>query len=94
MPPSITRALREAQSLLRPCLPIALHVRRKTRRHALPQHASMPQRGNLGSAHHAPGEKARKEQVEDGSLVIRKMTEEERKRYPVRPAPAKKTYRR
>jgi hypothetical protein len=28
-----------------------------------------------------------REQVENGSLVIRKMTEEERQRYPVRPRP-------
>jgi hypothetical protein len=31
-----------------------------------------------------------REQVEDGSLVIRKMTEEERRRYPPRPAKPKR----
>jgi hypothetical protein len=35
-----------------------------------------------------------REQVEDGSLIIRKMTAEERRRYPQRPAPPKKPYRR
>lgn len=31
-----------------------------------------------------------REQVENGSLVIRKMTEEERKRYPPRPVPPRR----
>jgi hypothetical protein len=31
-----------------------------------------------------------REQVEDGSLVIRKMTDEERRRYPPRPAKPKR----
>jgi hypothetical protein len=31
-----------------------------------------------------------REQLEEGSLVIRKMTAEERRRYPRRPAPEKK----
>jgi hypothetical protein len=31
-----------------------------------------------------------REQIEDGSLVIRQMTAAERRRYPPRPAPAKK----
>ena len=31
-----------------------------------------------------------KEQVENGSLVIRQMTDEERERYPPRPAPPKR----
>jgi hypothetical protein len=35
-----------------------------------------------------------REQVESGSLVIRKMTEEERQRYPPRPAPPKRSDRR
>jgi hypothetical protein len=35
-----------------------------------------------------------REQVQDGSLVIRKMTAEERRRYPRRHAPAKKAARR
>ncbi len=35
-----------------------------------------------------------KEQVEDGSLVIRKMTDEERKANPPRPPREKKPYRR
>jgi len=35
-----------------------------------------------------------KEQVEDGSLVIRKMTDEERKANPPKPPREKKNYRR
>jgi hypothetical protein len=35
-----------------------------------------------------------KEQVEDGSLVIRKMTDEEREKYPPRPERPKKPGRR
>jgi hypothetical protein len=35
-----------------------------------------------------------REQVESGSLVIRKMTPEERRRYPQRPAPPKRPGRR
>ena len=35
-----------------------------------------------------------REQVQNGSLVIRQMTAEERRRYPQRPAPAKKPGRR
>jgi hypothetical protein len=35
-----------------------------------------------------------REQVESGSLVIRQMTDEERKRYPPRPAAPKKRLRR
>jgi hypothetical protein len=35
-----------------------------------------------------------REQVEEGSLVIRKMTDEEKKKYPRRPAPAKNPGRR
>jgi anti-sigma28 factor (negative regulator of flagellin synthesis) len=35
-----------------------------------------------------------KQQVEDGSLVIRKMTDAERKANPVRPPKPKKPYRR
>jgi hypothetical protein len=35
-----------------------------------------------------------REQVESGSLVIRKMTEEERQRYPRRPAQPKRSGRR
>jgi len=31
-----------------------------------------------------------REQVEDGSLVIRQMTDEERRRYPPRPNPVKR----
>ncbi len=31
-----------------------------------------------------------REQVENGSLVIRKMTDEERRQYPPRPAPPKR----
>lgn len=31
-----------------------------------------------------------REQVQTGSLVIRKMTDEERRRYPPRPAPPKR----
>ena len=34
------------------------------------------------------------EQVENGSLVIRKMTDEERQRYPARPEPPQKSGRR
>jgi len=34
-----------------------------------------------------------REQVASGSLVIRKMTEEERRRYPARPRPAGRTRR-
>lgn len=34
-----------------------------------------------------------REQVENGSLVIRQMTEEERSRYPPRPAQLKRTRR-
>jgi len=34
-----------------------------------------------------------REQVSDGSLVIRQMTDEERLRYPPRPAPAKRPRR-
>jgi hypothetical protein len=32
-----------------------------------------------------------REQVQTGSLVIRKMTDEERRRYPPRPAPPKRS---
>jgi hypothetical protein len=35
-----------------------------------------------------------REQVEDGSLVIREMTDEEKKKYPRRPAPVKNPGRR
>jgi len=35
-----------------------------------------------------------REQVEKGSLVIRKMTEDERQRYPVRPEPPRRERRR
>jgi len=35
-----------------------------------------------------------REQVESGSLVIRKMTKEERRRYPYRPAAPKRSGRR
>jgi len=35
-----------------------------------------------------------REQVQNGSLVIRQMTAEERRRYPQRPAPPKKSGRR
>lgn len=35
-----------------------------------------------------------KDQVEDGSLVIRKMTDEERKANPPKPRPERKPYRR
>ncbi|HEY7965426.1 MAG TPA: hypothetical protein VID68_00195 [Solirubrobacteraceae bacterium] len=35
-----------------------------------------------------------REQVESGSLVIRSMTDEERKRYPPRPAPERRAPRR
>lgn len=35
-----------------------------------------------------------REQVESGALVIRQMTDEERRRYPRRPAPAKRFGRR
>lgn len=35
-----------------------------------------------------------REQVESGALVIRKMTDEERRKYPVRPAPPKRFGRR
>lgn len=35
-----------------------------------------------------------REQVESGSLAIRKMTKEERRRYPYRPASPKRTGRR
>jgi hypothetical protein len=35
-----------------------------------------------------------RQQQESGSLVIRQMTEEERKRYPPRPAPSKESGRR
>jgi hypothetical protein len=35
-----------------------------------------------------------REQVENGSLVIRKMTDEERRRYPVRPETPKRPTRR
>jgi hypothetical protein len=34
-----------------------------------------------------------REQVESGSLVIRKMTDEERRRFPPRPSPAKRPRR-
>lgn len=34
-----------------------------------------------------------REQVESGSLVIRQMTDEERRRYPPRPAPPKRPNR-
>jgi hypothetical protein len=34
-----------------------------------------------------------REQLESGSLVIRQMTEEERRRYPVRPLPAQRRRR-
>jgi hypothetical protein len=34
-----------------------------------------------------------REQVESGSLVIRQMTDEERRRYPPRPAPPKRPAR-
>lgn len=34
-----------------------------------------------------------REQVEDGSLVIRQMTDEERRQYPPRPAPPKRPRR-
>jgi hypothetical protein len=34
-----------------------------------------------------------REQVESGSLVIRKMTKEERRRYPLRTVPPKRTRR-
>ena len=34
-----------------------------------------------------------REQVQSGSLVIRKMTDEERRRYPPRPAPPKRARR-
>ncbi len=34
-----------------------------------------------------------REQVESGSLLIRQMTEEERRRYPLRPVPPKRTGR-
>jgi len=35
-----------------------------------------------------------RDQIQDGSLVIRKMTAEERERYPRRPVPPKKPFRR
>jgi hypothetical protein len=35
-----------------------------------------------------------REQVESGSLVIRRMTQEESRRYPPRPAPARQSGRR
>ncbi len=35
-----------------------------------------------------------REQVKDGSLVIRQMTVEERRRYPPRPEPARRSARR
>ena len=35
-----------------------------------------------------------REQVESGSLVIRRMTDEERRRYPQRPVPATRSRRR
>jgi len=35
-----------------------------------------------------------REQVRNGSLVIRQMTKEERRRYPLRPVPPKRTGRR
>ena len=35
-----------------------------------------------------------RQQVQSGSLVIRQMTDEERRRYPPRPAPAKRGARR